>query len=306
MSGTGAFYKWFRAGGSAGTTHELILNDLNEGFGQGAYSIEPGTHIYNENFAIAKVLADLFDTVERLKNQSDPKRMTTSLARWETILGIYPPDGATDSERRAAIGAKFEMFNTSPTDQATKDYINQIIPELFLELVRTGSDDAVGAVPGGITVTGGVTLPDGDWQSFVCYIAIRLHQPLYMSDQEYYSKAVSYRNALEDFLAAHVLFRHGRYAYSPQGTITVASGSTSVTGSGTLFLTDPSLIVLAAGDELEVFDDAGRLRRLLIQAVASDTGITLSAPAAAAITAKRYRVKGFVLGHTNLDNAFLT
>lgn len=298
------FQKYFRTGAEKGTSAEAILDDLNDSFGS-AYNTEPGSIIYIENLAFARAISDLFDSVERLKNQSHPPKMTTSIPRWEKILGITPRSDATDSERRRAIGAKLALFNVAPTDQATKDYLNRLIPELIVELIYTNSDDAVGAVPGGVAITGGVTLQDGPWQSYVCYIAIRVHQPLNMSDQEYYSKVETYKAAIDNFLPAHVIFKHGRFTYEIPGTITVAQSSTSVSGSSTLFTADPSLAVIGAGTELECFDDNGKLTRLFVQSVTNNTALVLSIPSPSAVTAKKARIKGFMLGVSNLDNAFI-
>lgn len=301
----GPFSKYFRTGAEKKTSTKAILDDVNSAFGS-AYKPEPGSIIYLENLSLAREIARWFDGVERFKNQALPSKMTIAIPRWESILGILPRSGASDAERRRAIGAKLRMFNVAPTDQATRDYLNQLIPELFIELRRTDPESALGSLPGGVEITGGVSLPDGSWQSDVSTIMIRVFQPLNMSDQEYYSKVDSYVAALGDFLPAHVMFQHGRFTYEPPGTITVVAGSSSLTGIGTSFTNDPSDIVLAPGDELESFDDNGRLSRHVIETINSDDSITLAVPASSNVTSKKFRIAGFVLGFPNIDNAFLT
>lgn len=302
---TGRYFQNFRTGDSSATATEAIWRDLNDAFGS-ALRPEEDTILGISNFVLARVLADWFDSVERFKNQSDPRHMTVSIGRWEKILGIVPPADASDEDRRQAIAAKFRMFNVAPTDQAVKDYLHALIPELILDIIRPKAADAIGAIPGGLSVIGGVSLPDGSFQSSVCYIAIRVHRPLNMTEQEYRAHVQTYIAPLSDFLPAHVLFKHGRYCYSPPGTITVAAGSASVVGTSTVFEEDPSGAVLSPGAELEVFDDQGRIQRLKIDTINSDALITLQTPAATAITDKKFKIKGFMLDNLNLDNAFLT
>lgn len=293
----------FRTGGSAGTDVQSLLDTLNTVRGT-AYTAEPGTIVWVENMAIARTLADAWGTARRFANQFIPEKMTVFLERWENIFGITPLQSETLLERRLTVDAKFKAFNIAPFTQNVKDFINSIMSQVFIDLLHVPSALSTGYVTGGTTITGGVTLLDGDWSSNIAYVGVRLYQPLYMEDAEFYDVANKFRPHLDAFLPAWTTFNWGRFSVA-DGTISIPANTTTVTGVATAFLTTLQGPV-TAGEKIEVFDDNGVVRTFTIATVPSDVSATVTTVIDTDITAKSYRRFGFFLDRINLDNAFLS
>ncbi len=291
----------FRTAAARDTIVGAILQSLNEARGT-AYDPEPGTVVWVENMALARTLADAWETSRRFALQFDPQRMTSYLERWEKILDIVPTPSDSAQARRATVAAKFRLFNVAPLVQTTQDFLGQILGNVFLNTIHTPSALAKGRFPGGIEIPGGVTLEDGVWHSTVSNLAVRLTQPLFMTDDEFYDTANKFKPFFNDFLPSWVTFAWGRFALQV-GTITIAAGDLVVDGVGTAFQTSGGG-ALASGDTIEVYDDERTLHSLVVDTISSDTVMTLLAPALTDITAKPWRRMGFFLDQQNLDNSF--
>jgi hypothetical protein len=293
----------FRTGASQGTVVSAILNSINESRGT-AYATEPGTAVWVENYALAKTLADAWESARRFSNQFDPQRLTSYLDRWEGILGIVPSATATDNARRRAIAAKWSLFNVVPTSQAATDFLKILLPAIYVATLHTASSVARGSVTGGVTIPGGVTLLDGPFKSSIANLVIRMVEPPSMSDSEFYQTVNSFKPFFDDFLPAHVTYDWGRYGLN-LGKITVAAGDTAVYGTGTLFITGSAGAVVA-GSDIEVYDDLGNVRTLIATSVINETTLAIQTPPPIAITLQPFKRFGFFLDATNLDNCFLT
>jgi hypothetical protein len=310
MSTTGAFASNFRTGESVNSTLELILNALNQAQGS-AYTSDPGTAVYAQNFAFAKAIWDVFESNQRFINQSDPVRMSAFLSRWENILSLTPSATDTDLARRTAIGAKFKIMALPPTSQNVADLLSQLMGQVFVQLIHTGSASNTGTYPGGLTVPGGVSLPDGNFNSNIAYLAVRLWQPrdqnnnLLMSDQQFKTFASTFKAYLDDYLPAHMTYAWGRITFENTGTLTMTAGSTAMVGNTTTWITAGSY-VMPAGSVVEVVDDLGALQTFTVATTTTNTAASATLAAPNAITARKYRLKGFYLDRINLDNALLT
>lgn len=293
----------FRTGASEGSSVQAILETLNDVRGT-AYMAEPGTIVWVENMAIARTLADAWGACNRLANQFIPAKMTVYLSRWEEIFGINPLSTDSFVDRRNVIDAKFKAFNVAPFTQNVKDFMNSIMSEVFITLIHVPSELSTGYCEGGTTITGGVTLADGPWSSNIAYIAIRLYQPLFMTDAEFYDEANKFRPHIDAFLPAWTSFNWGRFSVA-DGTISLTANSTSVVGTGTNFLTTTQGPVVS-GEQIEVFDDDGIIHTFTVDTVTDDTHLSVTTVISTDITDKSYRRFGFFLDRVNLDNAFLS
>ena len=280
-----------------------LLQSLNESRGT-AINCEPGTIAYVENYALARTLTDAWESIRRFSYQFDPTRLTVALDRWENILGLVPASTDTDTDRRSAIAAKFLLFNVPALTQTVQDFLRTLQPEVFVTIIHTLANSASGSVPGGVTVPGGVSLPDGNWGSNASYLAVRLSKPPSMMDASFYEQSGKFKAFFNDFLPAYMTYAWGRFT-AQSGTISIAQGTTSATGTGTTFISSAQG-TLQAGEGIEVYDDLNQLQTLTVTSVISDTSITVAQFVPHSITLQFYARKGFFLDQINLDNAFLS
>lgn len=111
------------------------LNDaLNTGRGEGLNTTEMASTVWVENHAIARALAETWQTNERLGLQTDLSK-TTMLDRWEGIFGIVPAPDATDAERRAVLAERQGRAGTPTTIQRIEDLLATLMPEIPTQLI---------------------------------------------------------------------------------------------------------------------------------------------------------------------------
>jgi uncharacterized protein YmfQ (DUF2313 family) len=291
-------YRFFplRFGSARDSDVEILHQALNAARGT-AYNTEPGTAVWVENLAIARALSDLYAHNRRHANQAIPNKMSTALTRWERILGL-PRTSDTDALRRARIAAKLRLFHNPPINSTLTNFLTEMLGAFFVEIVHTSPSEA--------------SSNDGSdgyglWYSSVYSLAIRVYQPAGYSDQVFYDRVNSIRNFLDDYLPAHVTAHLFRFCWQPSGVISVSANNPVVTGTGTQFSTGVN--PLSNGRQLEVVDDEGILQTLTVDFVhpgilhPSDTVLTAVQSPPNSITLQPYRVKGFFLDNTNLDNA---
>lgn len=190
-----------RTGASRGNLHEVLVESLAEAAGP-ALADDVDSYVYAEHVASARALAYLVGLAERLRNQSDPDRLTDFLSRWEKLVGVRPAPGDTDTDRRARVRAKVEIGGQPPTAQVVRDLCSILLGDVFGSVVHTSSADAVGYIPGGASVSGGATLGDGPWYSTIAHVAIETLQPAGMSEADYYEATAELGQYLDDMLPA--------------------------------------------------------------------------------------------------------
>lgn len=194
-----------RFGGQAGRPVEIILDALLEGQGT-ALTDEVGSAQWAERLAEARCLAYLWDLNRRMANQWDPLRMSDFLPRWEKIYRIRPLSTDTLVDRRAKVLAKRQAYGQKPSQQVVRDLMAVVLGPVFVGLVVTPSTSAVGHVPGGATVPGGVTLTDGDRSSSIAHLDIEVTQPDGMTDSVFYETVGQIRGYLDDLMPSWVTF----------------------------------------------------------------------------------------------------
>jgi hypothetical protein len=195
-------------GDSSNSVAEIFLNSLNQGDGD-ALSDEVDSFNYAENFASARVLADLWSDNTRLSYQFDPHRMTDFLSRWESILNIVPNPNDTAHARRQMVAMKLSNYGKTPTQQVISDLLTLILKDVFVSIIHNDPDTAafpLGGIPGGAVIPGGATLDDDVWHSAIAYIAILVNQPNGMSDNNFYKAVGNIDSNLEGLLPVWTTF----------------------------------------------------------------------------------------------------
>ncbi len=291
-----------RTGAERNRALELILNDLNSGQGT-AYGVQPGSIVWCRNYALAKALAGAWSAVRTFSNQFNPQTMGPFLSRWEAILGLNPGPKATVSDRQAAIAARFALWNAPPTTESVTDLVKGLLGIVFVDIEFNSPSQNLGSCPGGLTIAGGVTLPDGPWLAPINTVKVRVWQPRTVSNQLLMDNATflqtvrSYVVLLTNYLPAYVNFQQLQYSGPIAGTISIAAGSPTVVGSGTSFTAS-----ISSGQTIEVVDDTGALQTLTVLTVNGDTSLTLTTNAKNSVTNGYLYLLGLVLDTaSNLD-----
>ncbi len=192
-------------GASDGTKYEIYLNALNTADGD-ALDHEVDSFVYAENFAAARVLADLASDNIRLSYQFDPSKMTDFLPRWEKILNIIPDPSSDGHQRRLVVANKLLNYGNAPTHQVVNDTMESLLGGVFIDILNSNYLTASGSVPGGAVIPGGATLLDGDWRSTIASISILVKPLPAMTEQKFYNIVKNIDGVLEDLLPAWVGF----------------------------------------------------------------------------------------------------
>lgn len=215
MAGLGGFNPApFKFGEAASTDLEAIHNAFADSQGS-ALARERGSIAWVENHAMARVLYELYGQSRRLGNVNDPKRMTSTLPRWEKILQIFPSESDTQAERRARVEAKLSLLSAGTTLQVVNDYLTLVLGDMFVKLEFSDPLTATTYVPGGGSVSGGgPTFLDGDnadpaispYASSLGYVAILLQRPANMTIELFYERAGRIYEEMDNLLGAWMDF----------------------------------------------------------------------------------------------------
>jgi len=296
----GKFGQLFRTGEEAESPFEQILQSLNDARGT-AYSIEPGTAVYVENYAFAKAINDIWETNQRMVNQFDPHKMGVFIDRWEKIYGITTHSNSLE-KRKAVIAAKMSLATNAPISQVVADLCRVYLGDLFVEVNHYTALDNEGGVPGGCNVIGGVSLNDDIWFSPISLISIRTWQKRdkldnIMYDEKQYQKDINDLSAvLDGFLPAYMIVNTYRYTYSQAGVVSYG-GSNLIIGDGTTFSG------LLNGDKMEIVDNSGVLHTFTVDYVDDNEDVYPMEPVIDNFTGCKYRTSQFILDQEhNLDN----
>ncbi len=163
---------------------ERILRALNNARGT-AYDTSQTSNVYAENMALARALDAAWSTNQRLANQWDPERITTSLARWEKILGLHPYVTDTDAERRARIADRLLHVGVPKTHQEVYDRLHDVLgADVFVAVRYIDINNAVRFFPGSIPAG-----PEEDsWYATIAHILVHVQKPDAMTEGEFYEK----------------------------------------------------------------------------------------------------------------------
>lgn len=211
---------------------EVIADGLSSQMGT-AFDTSPTTVVGQKVHASARCLASAWEQNRKLANQADPLRVTDFLSRWEAIFGIRPPYGATDSQRRNALAARWGMIGKRCDVTSVHDLLHTMLPNTFVGVVHTASPYAAAVVP--VTVIGGTggappgtnTIAGADpsaisepgyWSGSCHHLAIQVAQPAWMSDADFYTEVGAvYNGTLRRFLPAWVTFSWFRDGHAVPG-----------------------------------------------------------------------------------------
>lgn len=111
-----------------------ITDALNRGRGTALDTTELASPVWVENHAIARAIADVWHTNERLSLQTDLAR-TTMLERWEAIFGIIPSPAQTDRERREVLAERQSRTGKATDLQRIEDILALLMPDITTSVV---------------------------------------------------------------------------------------------------------------------------------------------------------------------------
>jgi Uncharacterised protein conserved in bacteria (DUF2313) len=190
-----------RFGGSTDSILEVLLRTLQENLGD-AFSTDDDAYVTAELVADSRALGDLFNSIERLRSQWDPDRMTDFLPRWEQIFRLSPAPDASLVSRRAAVKLRMQAIGKSGNQQRIYDVLSTILGDALVSMVPGNTTDQIGSIPGGLAIPGGPTLVDGPFCSWVAALFIHVEKPSSMSAKDFENAKADVRPILNKTLAA--------------------------------------------------------------------------------------------------------
>jgi len=203
-----------RFGRTKGQPLEVLTNSLLAQLGT-AYDAGTGSVVWAKTHATARALWDAWESQVRLRNQFDPRRMTSALPAWERILGIPVGPDATGTSRRAAVALRFSLFSKAATVSTTRDLCASLLPKTFVGMVYDTVTTARQHTRIAVVADGGVTTPtgtrtvaaDGLWGSSIHSVHIQTVLPTGMAESDF-PKEVSavYNGTLRRFFPAWMKF----------------------------------------------------------------------------------------------------
>lgn len=215
MAGLGGFNPAPLTFGEAATTDlETLQNDIAEAQGS-AIAKDRGTVAWVQNHAKARVLLALYLLARKLGYVNDPKRMTVTLERWESILGIDPLKTDTRIERRLRVEAKLSLLAAGTNFTTINDYLTRILGDMYVGLEFPDPLTATTYVPGGGSVPGGgPTFLDGNlagptvspYASSLAHVVVLLEKPAEMSEDTFYGKAAQIYEDMDNLIGAWMGF----------------------------------------------------------------------------------------------------
>lgn len=242
-----------RPGGRRGRNVETLTKSLLAQRGT-AYSTDPSSFVWLESTCTARAIATGWETNQKLANQFDPYRASDFLPRWERIYGITPPAGATESDRRTAVAARWIMIGKRSDPGGLQALLQTLLPNTFVQVHYLSNHWAVNKTPGAVFYpdagtplgTHPSTGAAGDWSSTGHHIAIELQQPSWMSDEAYHREARSvYSGVLDSFVPAWVTF--SSFKRAADGTISFFLDSSGNLDNNALGIISYGYVVVNGG-----------------------------------------------------------
>lgn len=222
--------------GGGRSTVAVLVDSLGTQLGT-AYDPSQGTKVNVRLQAAARAIAEVYETNQRMANQSDPARMTDFLPRWEKILGLYPSPSANAPQRRRAVAAKRSMVGKKPTYQQVVDILTSTLTPIPYMLIHGSSSTANVWTPQDWPFGNHASPPPvpsnlvqflqvyPDWYSTVAELQIKVSKPAGMLDADFYERLGAMNLVLDGFLPAWTTWTWFRQ---------------DIHGSPGFFLNDPS------------------------------------------------------------------
>lgn len=186
-----------RTGGKKPTL-AFVLQSLNRARGT-AYDVSVGSPAWIENMAYARAIVNAWETNERLSYQASPSRLTSTLTRWERILGITPDPAATLPSRRAAVLTIWQRIGVVPTTQSITDEL-ATVGAAFVAIEHQTLGNAVTYWPAGTPNT------DAPWYSTLAHVVVKLQRTSTMTEGDFYAAAAKVSSVLSARLPAWCTF----------------------------------------------------------------------------------------------------
>lgn len=237
--GYGGYHPYPRRFGGGKPALQTIHESLNAQRGTAYDAMNPATTVWLINHAIARALTfDGWGTNQRLANQWDPDRMTDMLPRWEQIMRIPVPTGATDSERRAQVKLRWSRFGQSARHARLQTELANALGPAFVAVEYISPANASIHVPDASYPWG--TVADGaPWSSTVARILVRLTKPSGWSEGDFFAAAAKVGAVLDPVLPSGATYDW--YRAPATGAPIVVGGGPSAAG---FYLDEPNLDLL--------------------------------------------------------------
>jgi hypothetical protein len=178
---------------------ETIYNSLNQARGT-AYDTTDESNVTAETLAQARAIDAAWGANERMSLQTDPRRMSDFLSRWEKILRLHPGPDDTVVARRSAVQVKFLAW-IGPA--GLEDLVAEIAGDSFIGIELTALADSVPRWP-----------PNGypnNFTSNCAHILVRVRFGANQTMAEFWDMRARLSRTLADFLPAHMTFDIGTY-----------------------------------------------------------------------------------------------
>lgn len=203
---------------------QVIHENLNAARGTGLDAHNPATIVWLENHAIARAITfDGWGANQRLANQWDPDRMTDMLPRWERIMKIAVPTGATARARRAVVKERFARFGEAVTHALLTEKLSTAIGPAFVGVEYISRANAVVHVPDG-SYPWGTVVPGVRWYSTVAHILVRLQKPSGWTEGDFYEAAAKVVPILDPIASGWATFDWYRAPADPADAVEVVGG----------------------------------------------------------------------------------
>jgi hypothetical protein len=176
---------------------EVLYDSLNQSLGSG-YDTSDSSNVTAETMAEARALDAVYSGNVRMALQTDPRRMTDFLPRWEAIFDVHPHRTDSDNARRAVQQAKF-LALAGP--QLLEDAVVALTGASFIGIEFTALTDAVPRWP----VNG---FPN-NWTSNVAHIVIRVRFAPNQTNGDFWRMRMNLVKFINDFLPAWTTFDIG-------------------------------------------------------------------------------------------------
>jgi uncharacterized protein YmfQ (DUF2313 family) len=154
----------------------VILDALNAALGSAYATDDPNSIIYLENLAIAREIAAAWATNERLGNIAIPRLLTSTLPRWEKILGLSVSPNATPVERRSAVEERFRQIGRASIHAYLTTDLQAKIGD-FLVAVEYIDLSVANVHPPDGSYPWGTVVPGYPWYSTVAHVLVRMQKP---------------------------------------------------------------------------------------------------------------------------------
>jgi hypothetical protein len=164
--------------------------ELRDNLRGSAFTKESGTLVHVENVAIARLMAALVRTGDKVRNNAIPSTADEKLDDWIKILNVVSRAGDSDQSKREECAAQYRVA-PGPTRQVVDDAISELLGDLFVKVHRfTGADlDNPPEPTHWPTINPGPAdydLGGGTWLSARSHLVVEVTEPSGVSLADYY------------------------------------------------------------------------------------------------------------------------